>query len=452
VKVLLVSANAEQAPNPVFPIGISYVARALEPAHEVRLHDVVVDGVAGLPDAVRAFDPGLVGVSLRNVDATRPDGRFYRDAYRDVVDAIRSATGAPVVLGGAGYTLFPERWLAELGADWGIAGEGEHLRLLVDALEAGQDPAQVDGGHGVPGLVRPGQAMIPIRKWHGPVGHGAAAGRLVEAYRAFGGMLNVQTKRGCSMHCCYCTYPVMEGRRLRRHEVSSIVDEIERLRDAGARYLFFVDSVFNLDVPHTTALCRELVRRGVKVPWAAYIAPFRITPDYARLLKDAGLTHAELGTEALCDPVLEAYGKPFRWRDVQAAHAALGEAGVHRAHFLLFGGPGETRETVEETLRNSRELPGSVFFPARTMRIYPGTPLHRRALEEGVVQPGDPLFRPVFYCAPGLDPEWLRERLEAEAAGRSNFVLDDMSDEMAGLVRRAHARGRTGPMWEYLCR
>jgi len=213
-----------------------------------------------------------------------------------------------------------------------------------------------------------------------------------------------------------------------------------------------VDSVLNLAAEDLLATCRAFATAGVDIPFPAYLAPFGIDDDLAAALREAGMTHAELGTESLSDPVLRAYGKPFRWDDVREAHEALGRAGIHRAHFLLFGGPGETPETVEETLRRSRELENTVFFPYRTMRIFPGTPLHRRALAEGVVREEDDLFHPVFYCSPLVDPEWLRDRLRREAENRANFVLDDASEELAALVARAHARGRAGPMWEWLCR
>lgn len=452
MKVLLVSANRERQPQPVFPIGISYVARALEPDHEVRLADVLVDGLDGLAATIATFAPDLVGLSLRNVDDTRPGGRTQVDGYREVARAIRGATDAPLVLGGSAYTLFPDRYLAELGADFGIAGEGEHLRLLVDALAAGRDPDTVRDGAGVPGLHRPGRPGVPTVHWQGPVGHAAAADRLLAEYRTIGGMLNLQTKRGCSMRCCYCTYPNIEGRRLRNHASEALVDEVARLVAQGTRYLFFVDSVFNLDLDHTARMAEELIRRDIRVSWAGYFAPNRLTPDYAKLLRRAGLTHAEFGTESLCDPVLKAYGKPFHVDDVRAAHDALGQAGVHRAHFLIIAGPGETQDTVEQTIAVSRTLPDSVFFPFVTMRIYPGTPLHRRAVAEGVIAADDPLFEPVFYRSQAVPVDWLDERMRREGAERTNWVLDDSLDRMAGLVARLHARGRLGPLWEMLAR
>ncbi|HOU53912.1 MAG TPA: radical SAM protein [Myxococcota bacterium] len=447
MRVFLISANPERTPFPVFPIGISYVARALEDRHEVRLWDALAD--EGLPEALAAFDPHLVGLSLRNVDGTRPDGRFYLDHYRDLARSIRRAHPAPLVLGGAAFTLFPGQYLEALQGDYGIVGEGEHLRALVDALEDGKDPRDWR----VSGLVLPGREPGPTWNWTGPIGHARAAADLAIRHGpSCGGVLNLQTKRGCNFRCVYCTYPAVEGRHLRYRSPDDLVQEALRLKALGARHLFLVDSVLNLQSEGLETTCKAFSKAPVGLPFSAYLAPFRISEALAMALREAGMTHAELGTESLSDPVLRAYGKPFRWEDVRAAHETLGRAGIHRAHFLLFGGPGETPETVEETLARSRELRDTVFFPYRTLRIFPGTPLHRRALAEGLVHREDDLFRPVFYCSPQVDPEWLRDRLRREAEDRPNFVLDDASEELAALVARAHARGRSGPMWERLCR
>ena len=452
MRVLLVSANPERVPYPVFPVGIAYVAAALEPDHEVRLFDLVADGEDRLPEVLESFAPDLVGLGLRNVDDTRPEGRTYVATYRRMAATIRAHSAAPLVLGGAAFTLFPTRFLAELGADYGLVGAGEHLRPLVDALEAGEEPEGARDGRGVPGLHRPGVPPSPSEPCAAPARVGRAAEELCARYQRLGGMVGVQTKRGCPFRCVYCTYPQVEGRSVLNHPVAAIADDVERLKAAGARYFFFVDSVLNVDLDHTARLAEELIRREVGVPWGAFLAPHRIPVDYARLLAASGLTHAELGTEALSDPVLRAYGKPFSVAEVFEAHDALGTAGVHRAHFLLLGGPGETEDTVEETLATAARLPKTVFFPYAGMRVFPGTPLHRRALDEGVVATEDPLFDPVFYHSPDLDPEWLQERLRRASEASANVVLQDELEEKAGFVARLHARGRTGPRWEHLCR
>lgn len=451
MKVLLVSANEVQDPNPVFPIGMSYVAGSLDHRHEVHFADAVVDGVEGIVRITRETAPDLVGLSLRNVDTTRPDGPAMIDGYRVIVQHIRTATSAPLVLGGSAFTLFPAQYMEALGAEYGIAGEGEHLRLLVDALENGQDPADSTEGE-IPGLCLPGRVTAPTSWWTGPVSHGQTCGSLVASYQRFGGMANIQTKRGCTMRCVYCTYPVVEGRRIRNRPVEDLIDEVEMLVSAGARYLFFVDSVFNLDMNHTAKMAEAMVKKGLRVPFAAYFAPFRVTQDYADLLHAAGLTHVEFGTESLCDQVLSSYGKPFTVADVFESHSALNLAGVHSAHFLLFGGPGETELTVEETLTTAKLLKRTVFFSFSTMRIYPRTPLHSIAIDEGVITADDPLFSPTFYCAPGLSLEWINDRLRRAAIEQTNIVLEDSLESDRKIVDRLRARGRTGPLWEYLIR
>jgi radical SAM superfamily enzyme YgiQ (UPF0313 family) len=95
-----------------------------------------MDGPDGLKPVIREFVPDLVGISLRNIDNTdTTDPMGFMGGYRFVVETVRQVSSAPIVLGGSGFTLFPRRILDELGADFGIVGEGERLNLLLDALE-----------------------------------------------------------------------------------------------------------------------------------------------------------------------------------------------------------------------------------------------------------------------------------------------------------------------------
>jgi hypothetical protein len=128
VRVLLVSLNRLRFPYPVYPIGLDYVAGAIAPAHESRILDLCpIDDArvgAAIREAIRDYSPGAVGVSIRNIDNLEATNlRAFIKDIQSVVQTIRSATAAPVVLGGAGFTIYPEELLAALGADFGVVGE-----------------------------------------------------------------------------------------------------------------------------------------------------------------------------------------------------------------------------------------------------------------------------------------------------------------------------------------
>ena len=163
MKVLLISANSFNRPYPVYPLGIDYVAGAIENRHTVEIADVNVLTAHGeLETRIREFAPDLVGISLRNVDTSdHTDPTGFLDPYRRLADRVKSATSAPLVLGGSAFTLFPEVFLRALGADFGILGEGERIHLLIDAIEQGIDPVSA------PGVIVSGRPRDVPAPWSG---------------------------------------------------------------------------------------------------------------------------------------------------------------------------------------------------------------------------------------------------------------------------------------------
>jgi radical SAM superfamily enzyme YgiQ (UPF0313 family) len=451
VRVLLVSANRMRHPYPVHPIGLDYVAAALEPAHEVHLLDLcpLEDGevLAALVAAVREHAPDAVGLSLRNVDSFdgSSSGGPVAEARR-MVEALRSVTRAPVILGGAGFTVFPAELLAALGADFGVIGEGERARALLDALAAGADPT------GLAGVIAPGQPAqvpAPLRPSElavrGPPGRNPSLG----FYLARGGMLGLQTQRGCAMRCIYCTYPLIEGRALRPFQVDAIAAEARRLEDAGARYLVLTDAVFNGSPEHALSVAAAFRRGGVRLPWGGFFAPMAPPPGFYDALREGGCTHVEFGTESLSDAVLPRLGKPFHRDDALRAHAAARAAGIHVAHFLLLGGPGESAATLAETFDGCEQLEGAALFFFCGVRIYPRTELWTAALSAGQIRRDQDPLEPAFFQPPGLPLPVIREELGRRAAGRRGWSLG-AATEQCSVVARLHARGRTGPLWEGL--
>ena len=449
MRVLLVSANTHEQPYPVYPLGLDYVAGALEDSHQVQIVDMnALDDPGALPERIDRFRPDVIGLSIRNVDNTdtsRPHG-FLAD-HRKLTEAIRSCSKAPLILGGSGFTIFPLETLHALGADYGIVGEGERLPLLLAAIENRQDVSAM------PGIVTPHSPAVTPAPWKSGIRRKFDPDQShVAYYLKKGGMLSLQSKRGCRFNCIYCTYPHIEGRSARLFEPDEVALTARRLQDAGAKYFFVTDSALNSSANHSLAVARAFKKGGISIPWGAFFAPVAPEEDYFQVLADAGLSHVEFGTESLSERVIRAYRKPFGVGDVFKAHAAAIGAGLNVAHYFLLGGPGESRKTVARTLERIAALDGCVLFFFCGMRIYPRTRLFDMARKEGQLDGKGSLLEPVFYRSESIDDRAIMAMVQERAAGRPNWVIGDGGERTAAVLSRLYARGHTGPLWEHLIR
>ncbi|MDZ7699022.1 MAG: cobalamin-dependent protein [Deltaproteobacteria bacterium] len=268
MKVLLISPNSLTTPYPVYPLGLDYVADAIRDDHEVRIVDVnPLSSREGLVEAIQDYVPDMVGISLRNIDNTdgmHPTG-FMGD-YAACMETVRKYSRAPVVLGGSGFTLFPQEIMKTLGAEYGIVGEGEKLNPLLKTLEAGGDAASI------PGIVtRDAHEALSKPLDRAVVLNYTPEHAQVAYYLKHGGMLNLQTKRGCPFGCIYCTYPRIEGSRLRRVSPEAVAERALKLEASGARYFFVTDSAFNADVEHSTRVAEAFMDAGVTIPWGRFL-------------------------------------------------------------------------------------------------------------------------------------------------------------------------------------
>ncbi|HOI16726.1 MAG TPA: cobalamin-dependent protein, partial [Geobacteraceae bacterium] len=155
MRVVLISANSETSHATPLPLGLNLVAVAARDAgHDVRMLTLPGSGdnASIIRNAVREHRPGVIGVSARNVDdQNRENPGFLLEAVRDTIALCRAASDATIVVGGAGFSIFPEAALRYLKADMGICGEGETaFTALLRALEQGDDLS------GITGLVLPG--------------------------------------------------------------------------------------------------------------------------------------------------------------------------------------------------------------------------------------------------------------------------------------------------------
>jgi len=446
MRVLLLSPNTLTAPYPVYPLGLDYVAGSLSCAHQVRIADLQVVDQAALASLLDEFVPEIIGIACRNIDNTdATDPLFLLQGYRELVTWLRQRSAAVIVCGGCGFTIMPERIVELLGVDYGIIGEGERFGLLVDALAQGRDPAAI------PGVLIAGGIAVQPPPWPGELSRRLPVeDQQSNFYIRNGGMLNLQSKRGCSFRCLYCPYPRVEGGTHRLAEPDQVARIALGLQAAGARYLFITDSAFNSDIGHSLAVAKALRDCGLSIPWGAFFAPLAHPPGYFEAMAEAGCRHIEFGTESLAGSMLKAYRKPFRPPDVLDAHRQARAAGLHVAHYFLMGGPGESAATVAESLDLIQQLDKTVFFFFIGIRIYPGTGLYDQALAEGKIDQNTDLLKPVFYRPDAIELAAIEAQVAQRAAGRKNWLVGAGGAATAATVQTLHQRGMTGPLWEYL--
>lgn len=448
MKILLISPNTLIIPYPVYPIGLDYVAGSVSNKHQVEIADLNILGHNELETLLKDFSPDIIGLSIRNIDNTEAGNPlFFISEHKQLVDWIRARCKAPIVGGGAGFTILPHDIFDALELDYGIIGEGERFTQLIDALENKQDFSNI------PGLITRSQGSTPpAEPWTGNPQRQTVQYNHSQFYLDRGGMLNLQTKRGCSFRCIYCPYPHIEGKKHRLVDPDNVARMALNLEENGAKYIFITDSAFNSDVAHSLKVAKAFKQHGLSIPWGGFFAPIKSPIDYFSTMKECGLKHVEFGTESLSRTMLKNYCKPFSPEDVIAVHKQAVDAGLHAAHYFLLGGPGETAETVDETLDAIEHLKKTVLFFFTGIRIYPHTGLYDTALKEGKLTEETSLLKPLYYESDAISHSMIEQQVTRRCGKRINWIVGSGGNDAAATVSKMHERGYTGPLWEYLIR
>ena len=388
MKILLISTNRNNLPMPVVPIGACIVAQAAEEAgHTVILLDLMFtkDPLADIQAALARWQPDVVALSIRNIDnVDMRNPLFFLDGLQSIVHTVRSRTDVPIILGGAALGIMPEQILRLVPDCIAVIGDGELIfPQLLDRIfrkECFED---------LPGIAWIEKGNFRLNSFHlagfsvicpAPDYHRWLN---IPAYRSRMATVPIQTKAGCQYNCVYCTYPKIEGNSCRLKTPASIADTVLRFTAAGLRDIEIVDSVFNAPLEHAMAVCAALSRvRHTARLQCLEMNPRDFDDALVTAMEQAGFVGMGITLESASDPVLQGLRKGFTSRDVHNAAAVVARHRIPCAWVFLFGGPGETLETVRETLQFAKRhiRPKDVAFFNVGIRIYPGTELETLAL------------------------------------------------------------------------
>lgn len=408
MQVALVNTNRMQPP--IAPIGLDYVAEALNAAgQQVEILDLcwAENWESAIEEFFNRTTVALVGVTLRNTDDCAFTSRqSFLTEFANIVNTLRKHTNAPIVLGGVGFSVMPEEVMSICKSDAGIWGDGEFvLPEIARRIEAKQEwfdlPNLIwerDGKwYRNPSSTLPLETLPPMtRSWFDN-----------RRYFREGGQAGIETKRGCSRHCIHCADPVAKGKEIRVRPPKDVVDELERLLEQGIDHIHTCDSEFNLPEWHAVQVCKEIIGRnlGGKLRWYAYCSPIPFSHGLAALMRRAGCVGINFGVDNGDQGMLRHLRRDFAADDILNAARFCKETGIGVMFDLLLGSPGETKGSIIRTIELMKRAGSDRVGIALGVRVYPGTELSRRVnerqLQEGLVG-GDNVSEPLFFLEPAV--------------------------------------------------
>jgi anaerobic magnesium-protoporphyrin IX monomethyl ester cyclase len=401
MRILLLSMPDSFEHTPVLAIrmpngALASLAGNVDPHHDVAIADLILvqSSVRGTVERLmHDFQPDLVGLSVMT---------FQRSTARRLIAFIRSITPTVrVVVGGYDPSLAPEAWThPDVGVDFIVRGEGElTFQELVRALEHRLPLSSVGGLWYRDGLTVHRNAPRPAASIEeGRIKLPKRAARVLSGYTMLGRPVDVvETSRGCTFECSFCSIIEMRGRNFHRFPLSRVLDDVADARARGARTIFFVDDNITIDVPRFEQLCRAIIDAGVNdvdymvqgmtAAFAAHGATL------APLMKTAGFRYVFLGIENVVDDdlaFLKATAKNTRRTDGRRSGNATTDAidilhrhGLFVVGGLIVGNPDDTRESIAANLVFARKYVDWPYIQHPTP--YPGTPMTRDFIERQLI-------------------------------------------------------------------
>jgi radical SAM superfamily enzyme YgiQ (UPF0313 family) len=473
---MLTLINTNRMSPPIGPIGLDYIAGATGNSGiqtEVLDLCLIEEPEKTLRDYFISHEPELVGLSFRNADDSFwPSADWFVPGLNKTIDIIRKISDAKIVLGGVGYSIFAERIFQQSNADFGICGDGEAAIIyLMKQLRGSGNFSNV------PGLLWRENKNIHRNppSWPDELSHCTARNFIDNlAYFKLGGQCGIETQRGCNRNCIHCADHLAKGSNLRLRIPTEVANEIQSLLRQGIDVLHICDAEFNLSREHVLAVCGELIRRGLgdKIRWYTYMLPAPFDAEMAQAMSRAGCVGIDFTADSACESMLRTYRHQHSRDDIAQAVRLCKQNKITVMLDLLLGGPGETPQSVRETIDFIKRIDPHCAGAALGVRVYPGTEMEKivvsqisRSNEAGIRRkytgPLD-LLKPTFYISPelGENPaELVIKMIDGDKRFFPPAVQEQIPKKMDGdgynyndnlILQNAIQNGARGAYWDIL--
>jgi radical SAM superfamily enzyme YgiQ (UPF0313 family) len=435
MRVLMINSN-RFGPRVAIPFGLCSVAASIEAAgHEVHILDLCFSRQPSndISNTINELQPDLLGISVRNIDnAVGYNTYFVLDQVRDeVISPCKDVFSGPIVIGGPAVGISGAEMLRFFDIEFAIGGDGEVT--IVEFIKRLEANLPVDGLGGLirkkrgkiiednPPLLVKDLNSLPLVKPHQYID--------LSPYRQLDSPLQIQTKRGCSLNCSYCTYNLVEGRHYRLRNPQLVANDIESLvEETGINHIEFVDSTFNIPLDHAKAILRSVMAKGMDLRLRTMgLNPSSMDEELADLMKQVGFEDVDLGVEAGCDAMLNSLGKNFKKSDVVWAGRLLRNRKITTTYYLLVGAPGETEHTLRETFDTISQVASrwDRVVIGVGVRAYNRAPIAKQMKRENPTCTFDNFLHPVSYVPESLSLESVKAITKVETLIHPNFFMYD---------------------------
>ena len=368
------------------PLGILHITGYIRKfGHSVKIFDLQLPHL-NIPDTIRQIlsgHPDIIGFSAMTSNCL--------NAQKIAKEIKKNLPAVPIILGGAHVSAVPIKTMTRFDAiDFGVIAEGEVSFLeLLDVIANGQPVSEVKGivWRGTDGRAVVNEPRVPIQNlddlpipaWdlldRFPEGYPSS---LLEAKRLPG--TAIMTSRGCPFHCTFCDHRVF-GSRVRHFSAEYALNMMRHLRsEYGIRDLMIIDDNFLLDKNKLFDVCNRMKAERMDFSWYCMGHEKSMTDDILAKIREAGCWFIEIGIESGNDGILKRIKKGTTKADVEGAVKRAKKAGLKVKGNFIFGFPGETLETLEETAEFALDLKLD-FFQQNFLTVWPGCEIAEELFE-----------------------------------------------------------------------
>jgi anaerobic magnesium-protoporphyrin IX monomethyl ester cyclase len=340
----------DETPSP--PLGLAFIAAALEQAGcDVKLLDFVVYpySTEALEKTIKEFKPDFVGTTSVTMS-------FYNGAAV-IKDVKRINPDILTVMGGPHVSFYVRETLETLPElDFIVIGEGE--KTVVELVEAVQRNVDLKTVRGIGFRDKTSVIQTETREFANVDDLPLPARRFVPLgrYRALGMPVSMTSSRGCPFQCIFCVGRKMVGAKVRYRNPKAVVDEMAYLNSLGFHQINLADDLFTANPKHCLAVCDEILRRNLKVSWTSFARVDTVTEEALVKMKAAGCHTVSFGVETGNPDMLKRIKKGITLEQVIDAVALCNKAGIAPHASFILGLPGETPETVKDSVEFGEKL------------------------------------------------------------------------------------------------